>query len=92
MRYLLMSINRMNTFHQTWRIDFSTSLYRVAHLLVHLGGVNLDLGNSYGWLATNAESYCIRRLVSTSDQSQPSPGPRGDGSPCSWKEGLSVIN
>ena len=56
------------------------ALYRVTHLLADLGWVYLDLGLSC--LGSTAAAVQPNGLWNIPNRSQPNPGLRGDGSPC----------
>ena len=38
-------------------------VYRVTHLVVNLGWIDLDLGSSPGWWAATVATYCPSRVV-----------------------------
>ena len=57
-------------------------VYRVSHVLVDLGWVDLDLGSSPGWWAATVASYCQSRVVEHPKSKSTKPSPRGHGTPC----------
>ena len=76
-----------------------SSLYRASHVLEYLGWVDIDLGSSPGWWATNVATYCPRRVVEHSKSNSTKPSLRGHGTPCTmwgvhsrWAAWLSRMN
>ena len=63
-------------------IFWTLSHYRVTHFLADLGLVDLDLGSSTVLLGQHGSCRKPNGLWNNPNRSQPNPGPRGDGSPC----------
>ena len=67
----------------------STWDYRVSHVLVDQGWVDLDLGTSPGWWAATVATYCTSRMVEHPKSKSTKPSLRGHGTPCTvhvWLE------
>ena len=65
-------------------VNADLQLYRVTHLLADLGWVDLDFGCSTGRWAVLQCGAAQARHGNIPNPIKPDPGPRGDGSPCTY--------
>ena len=63
-------------------VDDFQGMYRVSHVHLDLGWVDLDLGSSPGWWAPTVATYCPCRVVEHPKSKSTKPSPRAHGTPC----------
>ena len=63
-------------------VDDFQGMYRVSHVHLDLGWVDLDLGSSPGWCAPSVATYYPCRVVEHPKSKSTKPSLRGHGTPC----------